>query len=280
MLWNGIVEGNLMPRPIILSLEFTALALVILYVACSGLHAEAAEEKAVLRELMHEGWAMGADEAYLLSPVAEQGFWPCSASVKEAENNSSAELFRGMDGALGVSLQSWRGFALKGNESHSIRVSIESSRPVEVTSIRKLMASNLTLEEIRNEIRKDEGEVIHHGVLRIGSDIYRLDSISMSPKGNKTVLDADVSLPKFGSAQNNITTTIGYLNVSLSGKDEREVSQGTLLIKSGKYFGEYRVLLDGQPLDGEIMSGVAGPAMPKRDMTVGQGHPLGPPDPS
>jgi len=259
-----------------LSLKFTALALMILYVACSGLHAEAAEEKTVLKELMHEGWAGGADEAYLLSPVGGQGFWPCSASVKEAENNSSAELFRGMDGALGVSFQSWRGFALKGNESHSIRVSIESSRPVEVMSIRKLMASNMTLEEIRNEIKNEGGDVIHRGVMRIGMDVYRLDDISMAPKGNKTVLDAGVSLPKFGS-QNNTTTTIGHLNISLSGEDGRVVSQGILLMKSGEYLGEYRVLLDGQHWDEEMGSGIARLAMPKRDMQAGQGHPFGPP---
>jgi len=257
-----------------LSLEFTALALMILYVACSGLHAEAAEEKAVLKELMHEDWAGGADGAYLLSPGGGQGFWPCSASVEEAENNSSAEPFRGMDGALGVSFQSWRGFALKGNESHSIRVSIESSRPVEVTSIRKLMASNLTLEEIKNEIRKDEGGVIHRGVLRIGMDVYGLDRILMAPKENKTVLDADVSLPKFGSTQNNTTTIIGHLNVSLSGEDGG-VGQGILLMESGKYFGDYRVLLDGQPWDGKMRSGRTGSAMPKRDIKADQVNLLG-----
>lgn len=257
-----------------LSIGFTALALMILYVACSGLHAEAAEEKTVLKGLMHEGWAGSADETYLLSPRGEQGFWPGFASLKEAENNSTAEPYREVAGAPGIVFQSWHGFALKGNKSYSMRVSIESLRPVEVVSIRKLMASNLTLEEIKNEIRKDEGGVIHRGVLRIGGDIYRLDNISMAPKGNKTVLDADVSLPKFGSAQNNTTTTIGHLNVSLSGDDGRVVSQGILLMKSGKYFGDYRVLLDGQPLDGEIRNGIARSAMPKRDTKAEQVHPF------
>ena len=262
----------------LLSLGFTALALMILYVACSGQHAEAAEEKAVLRELMHEGWAGCADKTYLLSAGGGQGIWPCFASVKEAENNSSAEPFRGMDGAPGVSFQSWRGFALKGNESRSIRVSIESSRSVEAMNIRKLMASNMTLEEIRAEIRKEEGEVIHRGVLRIGLDVYGLDNISMAPKGNKTVLDADVSLPTFGSTQNSTTTTIGHLNVSLSSEDGVVVSQGILLMKSGIYFGDYRVLLDGQPWDGDMRSGRARSMMPRRDMMAEQGHPFVPPD--
>jgi hypothetical protein len=255
------------------SLGFTALALMILYVTCSGLHAEATEGKVVLKELTHEGWAGGADETYLLSSSGGQGFWPCFASVKEAENNST-EPFREMDGAPGVSFQSWRGFALKGNESRSIRVSIESSRSVEAMNIRKLMASNMTLEEIRAEISKEEGEVVHRGVLRIGMDVYGLDRISMPPKGNKTVLDADVSLPKFGSAQNNTTTTIGHLNVSLSGENGG-VSQGILLMESGKYFGDYRVLLDGLPWDGMMRSGRTGSAMPKRDIKAEQVNLLG-----
>ncbi|VVB64057.1 Uncharacterised protein [uncultured archaeon] len=261
-----------------LSLGFTVLALMILYVACSGLHADAAEEKAVHRELTHEGWSGCASETYLLSAGGGQGIRPCFTSVKEAGNNSSAEPSGEMAGVPGVVFQSWRGFALKGNESYSIRVSIESLRSVEVMSIRKLMASNLTLEEIKNEIRKDEGGVIHRGVLRIGSDIYRLDNISMAPKGNKTVLDADVYLQKFGSAQNKTTTTTGHLNVPLSRKDGMVVSQGILLMKSGKYLGDYRVLLDGQHWDGEMMSGRARSAIPKRDMKAEQGHPFGPPD--
>jgi hypothetical protein len=257
-----------------LSLGFMALAFMVLYVTCVGLHAEATEEKAVLKELINEGWAGGTDETYLLSSGGVKEIWPCFASVKEAENNSSAGPFSEMDGAPGVSFQSWRGFALKGNESRSIRISIESSRSVEAMNIRKLMASNLTLEEIKNEIRKDEGGVIHRGVLRIGMDVYGLDRISTAPKGNKTVLDADVSLPKFGSTQYNTTTIIGHLNVSLSGEDGG-VSQGILLMESGKYFGDYRVLLDSLPWDGKMRSGRTSSAMPKRDITAEQVNLLG-----
>lgn len=244
-----------------LSLGFMALAFMILYVACSGLHAEAAEEKAVLRELMQDGWAGVAEEEYLL----------CFASVKEAENNPYAGPFGEMNGAPGVIFQSWRGFALRGNESLSIRVSVESLRPVEAMNIRKLMESNMTLDEIKTEIKREEGEVIHRGVLRIGMDVYGLEGISMSPKGNKTVLDADVTLPKFESAQNNTTFIIGHLNVSLSGEDVGAVSQGMLLMKSGKYFGNYRVLLDGQPWNVEIGNGRVRSAMPKRDMRAEKG---------
>ena len=257
-----------------LSGGFTAVALMILYVACAGLNAGATGEKAFPKELMHEGWAGVADGTHLLSPGGGHGIWPCLASAKEAENNSLAEPSWEMAEAPGVVFQSWRGFALKGNESRSIRVSIESLRPVEVMSIRKLMASNMTLEEIRTEIRNEDGDVIHRGVLRIGDDVYRLDDISMASRENKTVLDANVSLPKFGYAQNNTTTIIGHMNVSLRGEDKKVVSQGILLMKSGKYLGDYKVLLDGQPWDREMKSGIARSTMQKRDKQADQGPPF------
>lgn len=263
----------------LLFLGLIALVLISLAEASPDLASEMTEKRIIQTELAQKDWV--GDEPNLLSPMDECNNWFGYASTKEVENNSSAGPFREIAGAPDVSFQSWRGFALKGNESHSIRVSIESLRPVEAMNIRKLMASNMTLEEIRAEIRKEEGKVIQRGVLRIGSDIFRLDSISMIPKGNKTVLDADVSLPKFGPSQNNSTnTTIGHLNVTLSVEDVGVVSEGILSIKSGKYFGDYRVLLDGQHWDGEMGNVIAGLVMPRRDMNAEQGHPFGPPGPS
>lgn len=261
----------------LLFLGLIALVLISLAEASLGLASETTEKRIIQTELAQKD--LVGDEANLLSPMDECNNWFGYASTKEVENNSSTGPFREIAGAPDVSFQSWRGFALKDNESHSIRVSIESLRPVEAMNIRKLMASNMTLEDIRAEIRKEEGKVIQRGVLKIGSDIFRLDSISMIPKGNKTVLDADVSLPKFGPSLNN-TTTIGHLNVTLSGEDVGVVSEGILLMKSGKYFGDYRVLLDGQHWDGEMGNGIVGLAMPRRDMKTVQGHPFGPPGPS
>lgn len=272
-----------MPRPAkrrVISPVLTTLALMILFIACYSQHSEASEEKTVLIDLMRQGWSGVADETHLFSPGVRQGLWPGLVSVMEAENISSPAPSGVMAGAPGVFIQSWRGFALNGNESHSLRVSIESLRPVEAMSIRKLIASNMTLEEIRTEMRKEEGDVIHRGVLRIGVDIYRLGSISMAPEGNKTVLDADVTLPEFGSSQNNTTTTIGHLNVSFSREDAEVVSQGILLMKSGKYSGDYRVLLDGQHWDGGMMNGLGRSSMPRRTMMADQGRPFGPPDTS
>jgi hypothetical protein len=62
-------------------------------------------------------------------------------------------------------------------------------------------------------------------------------------------------------------------------REDVVVIQGTLLMKNGKYFGDYRVLLDGQHWGGE-MSGLARSMMLRRNMQAGPDHPLGPPDSS
>ena len=120
----------------------------------------------------------------------------------------------------------------------------------------------MTLEEIRTEIRKEEWEVTYRGALRISDDIYRLDNISITPTGNKTDLNADVS----DSAQNNTSIIVGHLKASLIEDGGKEVSQGVLLMKSRKYIGNFKVLLDPQPWDGKMMGWGPKPAVNQQEM--------------
>jgi hypothetical protein len=247
----------------LLILGLMALVLASLAGACSA-RSEIVDNKAVQKDLSQKDWVR--DAASLLSPADDHENWPRFASAKEAGNVSSVEPSREVDEAPGIIFQSWHGFALKGNESHSMRVSIESLRLVKAMNIRKLMASNMTLEEIRTEIMKEEGEITYRGVLLIGDDIYRLNNISMTPTGNKTDLDANVSESKFGSAQNDTSIIVGHLKASLIKEGGKEVSQGVLLMKSGKYAGNYRVLLDPQPWEGDVRGGGHGPAVPRQEL--------------
>jgi len=70
-------------------------------------------------------------------------------------------MFHQMEGLpMGVPievLQSGRGFALKDNESHVLRLNVwRLSRPMDPTQIRTLLASNKSLDEIRKEIQARE----------------------------------------------------------------------------------------------------------------------------
>lgn len=138
----------------------------------------------------------------------------------------------------------WRGFVLNDSQSRTLRVSIESIRPMDPVDARKLLSSNMTLEEIRAEMMKNKGDVIHRGVLRIGDDVYRLDNITMIPKENITIVDADVNEVRFGSQAGNATSIVGHLNAAIARDDGSNVSQGILDMNSSDYRGKYKVLLD------------------------------------
>jgi len=73
-----------------------------------------------------------------------------------------------------ISFRSFRGFALNENDLHVLDIGIETVKPVEPLSMMELLATNKTLAEIRDEIRAAGGEVIHHGVIKLGNEFYHL----------------------------------------------------------------------------------------------------------
>jgi hypothetical protein len=147
-----------------------------------------------------------------------------------------------------VIFRNWRGFALNDSVSYSLSISIESLRPLAAVNVRKLLASNKTLEEISSEIERNEGPAINRGILRIGDSSYKLDDIRMASVDNKTLLNASVTELDYGSSTFNATTTIGQLNATIEEAGRPEVSQGWINLNNTKYSGSYRVLLDAQPM--------------------------------
>ena len=140
-------------------------------------------------------------------------------------------------------IYSGRGFALLDNESHVLRLNIESILPLEPMAVRNLLASNKSLEEIREEIRSREGEVIIRGGLRLDKSIYHLVNIVVTPSGeNSTDLNADV-----GDGPCNETEIIGRLTVHIAPTDDGLVGKGELALGSGTQAGTYSVFLDTQP---------------------------------
>lgn len=194
----------------------------------------------------------------------DQGNAASNISLNGAKQPLISMALRNTDsGPVGIVFHQWIGFALKDNESRSLRISIESVRPVEPTSIIKLLASNTTLDEIRKEIRMHEGNVTNRGVMRLGDDTYRLVDIKMTSSANRTVLDAGVSQPSSESDHN--VTIIGHLVVALAREDTTDVGQGVLNMIGGKINGNYRVLLDAQDAPPhDHRAGNAGRMMPGR----------------
>jgi hypothetical protein len=248
----------------LLLLELIALSIIILSGAGQVQPAELKENRLAQEELAQKYLEENNEPTiyFFIKPNDKCWHEPQSISIKQAENIPKGMTDGRLNSALvGVSFHNWRGFALNDNESHTVRISIESVRPIDAMNVRRLLSSNMTIEEISEEIGKDGGDAIYRGVLRIREDIYKMDNILMTPAGNRTVLDANISELKFGPSQNNVSTNIGHLNVTVA-EDEMEIGQGILSFESGKYCGKYRVLLDAQTPGRETMGQGPGHMMP------------------
>ena len=162
------------------------------------------------------------------------------------QNNAPyVQPFGNMNGApAGIIFHNWQGFALKGDQSYILRVSIESVRPVGPVNIRKLLASNKTLEEVGKEILAEEGNATYRGHLRLGESTYWLTNIEVKLARSNLTLSADLTEPLENPAASNSTEIVGRITVNTTSYLGERKGQGNLIIAKGLLIGSYRVLLD------------------------------------
>jgi hypothetical protein len=150
-----------------------------------------------------------------------------------------------IDGAPGaIIFHHWSGFALKDNESHVLRISIERGRPINPTSVRKLLASNRTLDEVENEILPQEENTTYRGHIRLGEFAYQLANITMMFTENNLTLNAEVIEFQNRSSPSNSTATVGLLTVHTASQEGSKKGQGELTINERLNKGSYQVLFD------------------------------------
>lgn len=182
--------------------------------------------------------AQPADSTYN-SSLCNNG--SCTLNGPETENG-------GTDGTIDVGVQNWRGSALKGDESHSLRLNLESIRSADPAEARDLLASNTSLEEIKSRIRSENRSVIMRGNIRLDNNIFQLINIAVTSSGNDSVLDADVVGPVAGpgarSALGNSADLAGHVTVTISIVEGIEVGEGTLVMNGPDYSGTYELSLD------------------------------------
>jgi hypothetical protein len=141
-------------------------------------------------------------------------------------------------------LFSGHGFALVGNESHLLRLKVESIMPLEPGQIQGLLASNKSLEEIRDDIRAKEGEKTNRGSVIFDRGIYPLINIVISPaSNNSTVLKADLADPGPLSTAND-TAILGSISMIIAPSDGGTIGKGELRIKQSLPVASYSLLLD------------------------------------
>ena len=139
------------------------------------------------------------------------------------------------------------GFAILGNESHLLRLKVEAIMPLEPCQIKGLLASNKSLEEIRDDIRAKEGEKTNRGSMILDRSIYPLINIAVSSSGNNsTALKADLADLGPLSAAND-TAILGSISMIISPSDGGMIGNGELSIDQGSLAARYSLLLDMEP---------------------------------
>lgn len=150
----------------------------------------------------------------------------------------------GGEETVGVAIQNWRGFATKDDESHPIRLNVETIRTVDPAEARRLLALNISLEEVRSQARAGDGDVIRRGSIRLNNDSYRLTDITLTPSGNRSTLEASVASLRSGSGSEDAASIVGKTVVTISVVDDIEVAEGYVVINDSKYSGTYSLLLN------------------------------------
>jgi hypothetical protein len=137
-------------------------------------------------------------------------------------------------------IQRWRGFATKDNESLPFRLNVETIRTVRPDEARRLLASNMSIEEVRSLARSGDRNTILRGRIRLNNNFYRLTDITLTSSGDRSTLEARVAR----SGSEDVAFAIGHTIVAISAVNDTEIAGGYMVINDSKYSGTYSLLLN------------------------------------
>jgi hypothetical protein len=135
-----------------------------------------------------------------------------------------------------------RGIALKDDESHRLFVSVQKVRYIDPMIARRLMSSNQSIEELKEAINEQNGEIAYSGDLKLDEDPYKLVNINVFQSQDNLALEADVADLPYIYADNTMPI-VGHLSFTVPENEITEASMGKLTMKAGRYSETYQVLL-------------------------------------
>ena len=145
---------------------------------------------------------------------------------------------------------SGRGFALKDHESHDLMMTVVNPMPPDPMQVQRLLASNKSIEEIRDEINAMQDKAIYRGFIKLDEMVYPLIDINSSPYGGDSIsLYADVVEPALDLTISNETSITGNLKMMIAPCGSRMVGNGELIMNRGPYAGTYDIMLDVHPME-------------------------------
>ncbi len=208
-----------MKRAICHGLALFYLTIFFLAIGSSGLSAQNMGEAS--------GHQMGRSSGLL---AANSG-GSSSADALTAANES--------DSTVDVLVQNWKGYATKEDSSYPVRLNVETIRTVDPDEARRLMASNMSLEEVIIQARSGDRETILRGSVKLNNDSYLLTDITIASSGNSSVLEAKVANNDLSSGQDDAESIVGRMVVTISAKDDNEVAEGYMVMDDSRYSGTY-----------------------------------------
>jgi hypothetical protein len=148
-----------------------------------------------------------------------------------------------INGTVDVLIKGWRGFATKDEESIPFRLNVETIRVMDPGEARRLLASNMSIEQIKSQARAGERNAVLRGHIRLNNDFYRLTDITLTSSGTGSTLGASVAR----SGSEDVASNVGHTVVTFSVVDELEVANGYIVIDDSNYNGNYSLLLNECP---------------------------------
>lgn len=174
--------------------------------------------------------------------IADSG--TCHDSDTSCQGDSCA-LTSGVDEqSADVLVQKWRGFATNESKSNSVRMNVETIKAMDPGEARRLLASNMSLEEVRTLAREGERDKIFRGSIRLNNDSYRLMDISMTSQGNRSAMNASIVLSRCGLASEDGSCVVGHVSMDISSDGDSAAVNGYIAIDDSNYNGIYRLQLE------------------------------------
>jgi hypothetical protein len=176
----------------------------------------------------------------------DEGMWPreiLEPGIAEDMGMQRADApLSGMPVRMLISKQ---GMALKDNKTYALRIIVECLTPMEPRRVQKLLASNKSLEEIRDAIGAEQGEAICRGDMKLGERVYPLTNIRVASfADNVSILEADVSMPVKDPALINEMAVVGHIQIKIEPSEGGNTGKGELWMNDNHYFGMHMILID------------------------------------
>lgn len=179
-------------------------------------------------------------------------------------------------GDIVMGLFSGKGFALNSNETHVLRMNVELIKDVDPAYLKELIASNKSIEEIKEGLMAKEGVTTLRGSMSLDENSYFLANIKfVHSKDNVTIVDADIDRPYSKPDSGDIAASAtrdnpaikgyiaGHIKVNIVPSGDGMIGKGELTLNRVGYSGKYTVLLSmNKPQPGGVALFMGDKALP------------------